>query len=130
MSRSLKFHHRDRIKHNRRFHWGRDLRGDEKALSKAVSTPHPCSCLFCGNRRKHSGQTRQELKSSLRANEVESAPVPFRAMEAEVAKVFGVNKRNVRIDWNHPVGEDVIYINGEFKGYLDRDEFLERRETE
>jgi len=56
--------------------------------------------------------------------EDESAPVPFRAMEAKVAKAFGVNKRNVRIDWNHPVGEDVIYINGKFKGYLDHDEVV------
>lgn len=115
MPRALKLHHRDRIKRNRRFHWGRDLRGDDKALSKAVNTPHPCSCPMCGNGR---GPTRQQSKFDLRTKEDESAPVPFRAMEAKVAKIFGVNKRNVRIDWGYPVGEDVIYIHGEFRGYL------------
>jgi len=28
----------------------------------AVDTPKPCSCLMCGNRRKHSGDTMQERK--------------------------------------------------------------------
>ncbi len=53
MSIELKRHHRDRLKKNRRFHWGRDLLHEEKNLSKAIDTPCPCSCFMCGNPRRY-----------------------------------------------------------------------------
>jgi len=62
MSRALRRHHRERLKKNRRFHWGRDLKDEKKALSIAVDTPKPCSCLMCGNARRHSGNTMQERR--------------------------------------------------------------------
>lgn len=58
--RSLRRHHRDRIKARRRNYWGRDLRKEPANLGKVSITPHPCSCLMCGNARRHSGATRQE----------------------------------------------------------------------
>lgn len=43
-------------------YWGRG-RGphhwDARQLGISVDTPHPCSCLFCGNRRRFEGQTRR-----------------------------------------------------------------------
>ncbi len=65
MARDKKFHHRERLKANRRFHWGRDLKDEPKRLSQAVDTPTPCSCLMCGNARKHSGPTMQERRAEL-----------------------------------------------------------------
>lgn len=48
----------------RRFHWGRDLRKEPKALAIAVDTPKPCSCLMCGNQRRVCGQTMQERRAN------------------------------------------------------------------
>lgn len=69
MSRDQKFHHRERLKANRRHHWGRDLAGEAKFLGQAVNTPKPCSCLMCGNARKHSGVTMQERRAALASND-------------------------------------------------------------
>lgn len=63
MSRAEKFHHRERLKAKRRNHWGRDLLREPKVLARAVNTPKPCSCLACGNERKHSGSTMQERRA-------------------------------------------------------------------
>lgn len=61
VSRSIRRHHRTRLKAKRRFHWGRDLRQEPKALSQAIDTPCPCSCWGCGNPRRNLGErTRQE----------------------------------------------------------------------
>lgn len=65
MSRAEKFHHRERLKAKRRHHWGRDLLNDQSTLARAVNTPTPCSCLMCGNRREHEGQTMQERRIEL-----------------------------------------------------------------
>ncbi len=71
MSRALKFHHRQRLKQNRRWYWGydRDLRKEPKRLGKIINTPKPCSCLICGNERAHAGNTMQERKADLQLKE-------------------------------------------------------------
>lgn len=38
------------------------LAEDETFVGRHAVTPHPCSCLMCGNRRRWAGPTRQELK--------------------------------------------------------------------
>jgi len=59
--RSERRHHTERLKKNRKMHWGRKL--GEKELSKVVDTPTPCSCPLCGNPRRHFGtKTIQERK--------------------------------------------------------------------
>jgi len=49
--RAIRRHHRERLKKNRRFHWGRDLRQEPKILAMAINTPTPCSCAMCCNPR-------------------------------------------------------------------------------
>jgi hypothetical protein len=64
MSIALKRHHRQRLQKVRRFHWGRDLIDDPAMLSRAITTPCPCSCWMCGNpRRKHGELTMQERRA-------------------------------------------------------------------
>ncbi|EGQ60392.1 hypothetical protein GGI1_00135 [Acidithiobacillus sp. GGI-221] len=66
LARAMRRHHRYRLYHNRRFHWGRDLaESDEnpKTRGRVVNTPTPCSCWMCGNPRRHFGEkTLQELR--------------------------------------------------------------------
>lgn len=69
MTRDSKFHHRERLKLNRRNHWGRDLSAQPEILSRAVNTPKPCSCFMCGNARKHAGATLQERRAEPGINE-------------------------------------------------------------
>lgn len=69
MSLAMRRHHRERLKKDRRFHWGRDLSREPKYLAVAVDTPTPCSCLMCGNARRHSGPTLQERRAELLAHE-------------------------------------------------------------
>lgn len=71
MSRAEKFHHRERLKVNRRQHWGRDLLNEPEVLARAVNTPKPCSCLMCGNRRKHAHDTMQERRIKVSTKELE-----------------------------------------------------------
>lgn len=54
--RSIRRHHRARLKASRRFHFGRDLRLEPKTLSRVVDTPCPCSCWGCGNPRRNLGE--------------------------------------------------------------------------
>jgi len=56
VSRSLRRHHRARLKANRRFHWGRDLRQEPKALGQSIDAPCSCSCWMCGNPRRYFGE--------------------------------------------------------------------------
>ncbi|MDB6060171.1 MAG: hypothetical protein JWM78_274 [Verrucomicrobiaceae bacterium] len=63
MPKAIRRHHRERLKNKRRFHWGRDLRAEQKALAQAIDTPAPCSCWICKNGRSGEGRTLQELKS-------------------------------------------------------------------
>jgi hypothetical protein len=70
MSLALKLHHRQRLKRNRRFYWGRDLGKEPKRLARVVNTKKPCSCIMCGNARKHSGPPRQERRFAMALSEV------------------------------------------------------------
>lgn len=70
MSLQFKRHHRKRLMRNRRFHFGRDLSGHSAVLGSVVNTPKPCSCLFCGNGRKHLGKTLQERRIEVSTNEM------------------------------------------------------------
>lgn len=81
MARDKKFHHRERLKANRRFHWGRDLHGEPKALAVAVNTPKPCSCLMCGNARKHDGMTMQERRAELAEHDDEQPNIRGKAAQ-------------------------------------------------
>jgi hypothetical protein len=60
-NRSERRHHIERLKKNRKIHWGRKLNKAELGL--VVNTPTPCSCPACGNPRRHFGKkTIQERK--------------------------------------------------------------------
>ncbi|MFZ2172374.1 MAG: hypothetical protein WAW61_22400 [Methylococcaceae bacterium] len=61
-SRALKFHHRQRIKNNRRHYFGRDLSNEPKYLGLVINTPTTCSCVTCCNWRKTEGITIQEKR--------------------------------------------------------------------
>lgn len=65
-ARALRRHHRARLKKNRRYYWGREGLADWTpcSLGKAIDTPHPCSCLGCGNSRRWLGErTIQERRA-------------------------------------------------------------------
>jgi len=66
-------HHRERLKKNRRVHWGRDLSRDPVQHGKAIDTPTPCSCFMCGNsRRIHGDRTLKERSADEMAGVRES----------------------------------------------------------
>ena len=56
-------HHTERLKNNRKHHWGRDISQEPKALSQAARTPCTCSCTGCGNDRRLEGETMQERRA-------------------------------------------------------------------
>lgn len=56
-----------RLKKKRKHYWA-GLR-TERERGFVANTPHPCSCMGCGNQRKHCGPTRQEIKHELRDQE-------------------------------------------------------------
>lgn len=67
MSRALRRHHRQRLKHARKTYWSYDRLEpmSPATLGKVVDTPHPCSQACCGNPRRHFGtRTRQEQRFS------------------------------------------------------------------
>ena len=51
------------------------MHGEPKALAVAVNTPKPCSCLMCGNARKHDGMTMQERRAELAEHDDEQPNV-------------------------------------------------------
>lgn len=53
VKRALRRHHAARLKANRRFHWGMDLRHEPRRLGIALHTPCTCSCWMCGNPRRY-----------------------------------------------------------------------------
>lgn len=62
MTRAIRRHHRERLKKNRRFWYGRDLDKEPKALGIVINTPCQCSCFLCAKKRKYFGQTVQEKR--------------------------------------------------------------------
>lgn len=53
MTRALRRHHIERLKHNRRYYFGRDLAQNPVELGITVATAARCSCAMCGNPRKY-----------------------------------------------------------------------------
>lgn len=67
LNRAFRRHHEARLKQARRFYHGDDLAKDPVQLGKTVATPSSCSCVSCGNPRKHHGErTVQEQRAMQR----------------------------------------------------------------
>jgi hypothetical protein len=63
-SKEDRIHHKERLKANRRFHWGQDLLFDKNDKAPmVVDTPTPCSCWMCGNPRKYFKQKTLQEKT-------------------------------------------------------------------
>lgn len=69
MARALRRHHAGRLKAKRRVYWGHHRGGPyalewtARQLGLVLNTPHPCSCLVCGNERRWTGErTLQEQR--------------------------------------------------------------------
>ena len=54
------------------------------------------------------------MSSKLRRND------DFREEKNFISKLLGVKYNKIVIDENHPCGEDVIFINGNYNGYIDQ----------
>ena len=52
MSRAIRRHHIVRLKHNRKHYWSKDVMTPIQQ-GKVSQYPKPCSCVMCGNERKH-----------------------------------------------------------------------------
>lgn len=70
--RSERRHQRKRLKAKRRFHGGRDLRGNERALGMAVETACACSCFLC-SARKRGERSIDELRAQEAWQKIERA---------------------------------------------------------
>lgn len=67
MNRAYRRHHTERLKHNRRFYYGRDLANEPVELGRTVTTPARHTDAGCGNPRKfHGERTVQELRAMQR----------------------------------------------------------------
>jgi hypothetical protein len=71
MLRSIRRHHRARLKEKRKRYWGypRRWKGHEEEMSDhhlgmVVTTPHPCSCWMCCNERRIEGSPISERRHS------------------------------------------------------------------
>lgn len=60
--RSIRRHHRNRLKKKRKNYWGDRLEENSKHL--VIDTPTPCSCFMCGNPRKHWNESTRQEKSA------------------------------------------------------------------
>jgi hypothetical protein len=61
--RGIRRHHRERVKAKRQRQFG-DWWPDGDIHPSLIDTPHPCSCIGCGNQRRYEGPTLQERRSS------------------------------------------------------------------
>jgi hypothetical protein len=69
MKRAQRRHHVARLKRVCAGWLARDVRESPRHLGKRVTTPVPCSCWMCGNKRRHEGLTIQELRDIERMRE-------------------------------------------------------------
>jgi len=54
MQTAIRRHHYRRLQKKRSEYWfGYETKHSPRESGMIVSTPHPCSCLGCGNLRKH-----------------------------------------------------------------------------
>lgn len=65
MKNAIRRHHYRRLQKKRSWYWfGHEIKMSPRQLGLVVATPHPCSCLGCGNPRKHIGEkTMQERRN-------------------------------------------------------------------
>lgn len=57
MNSAIRRHHYKRLQKARSDFWfGSETKHTPRESGMIVSTPHPCSCLGCGNLRKHTGE--------------------------------------------------------------------------
>jgi len=62
--RSIRRHHYQRLKKQSKLYWYGTIKNpvENNRLGKIAETPHPCSCIGCGNPRRHfKQQTKREL---------------------------------------------------------------------
>lgn len=78
MSRAIRRHHYRRLQKKRKSYWGgsfgtktevRYMHTEAYRLGVLVSTPHPCSCIGCGNKRRIEGPSMQERRAAISAKE-------------------------------------------------------------
>ena len=62
--RAIRRAHSMRLRNKRKHYWGGN--SNPKRMGILNTTPQRCSCLGCGNERKYEGETRQELRHSLK----------------------------------------------------------------
>jgi len=62
--KAIRRHHIERLKVKRKQYWGGN--NNPKRLGILNNTPKNCSCIGCGNERKYDGETRQELRHTLK----------------------------------------------------------------
>lgn len=57
MKSAIRRHHYKRVQKARSRYWsGHEIKHSPRESGMIVATPHPCSCLGCGNLRKHLNQ--------------------------------------------------------------------------
>lgn len=62
VKRSIRRHHAERLKSNRKMYWGKAANSSKRLLGLCISTPCVCSCWMCGNQRKHYGASISDKK--------------------------------------------------------------------
>ena len=85
MKRSVRRHHRERLKNKRKHYYGERWsepvvsEKEEKYWCLAIDTPTPCSCWMCGNPRHYfkgkDKRTIQELKHNITLEEELNAEI-------------------------------------------------------
>jgi len=65
MGRAENRHHQNRIKEKVKKYYSGWAGKDKKKTGLVASTKKLCSCLSCGNKRKHEGETLQERRIRL-----------------------------------------------------------------
>lgn len=75
-SKAWRRHHYQRLKKKRKSYWGGPTKDDvfythteEQRLGMLIRTPHPCSCMGCGNKRRADGAPMQERIAEINAKE-------------------------------------------------------------
>ena len=63
MLRSIRMHHRERLKKTRSGYWNGNA-SETGQPGMVVDTPTPCSCYMCGNPRRHFNEASIQERSS------------------------------------------------------------------
>lgn len=69
MKNAMRRHHYRRLQKTRRDYWfGSETKHSPRESGMIVATPHPCSCLGCGNLRKHIGEKTIQERRNFQGN--------------------------------------------------------------